>query len=402
MESCINETSLPVCYGRVGSLEFGPFSLTELAELTSGHSLPEDLELRVDDQELWWSWPKIAAGITGSPSSSAFENWFTRIEDTINGPHTICDLTASILSGAVSTAVEIQIGDGPWRPLTDLLVSPDPVVSALAETVVLPLRVSPANDDQVSVRGPANHAIATTSNLTFVKTSVEQLEPPPFERPAGLPSSPAEIEQSHRMDAPVRVLLEHPTSSSAESKKHQLEDWLSKTMPNRPVTVVAVARTPVKPVEEIIAGAMVRVAKGADVAARELSYPWIWGSFAALVLSSVFFLWRESSGPDALELTALQRLKNTLEAVEAVRASKPNEAEWKFFRESLQEELADLKSQLERTKRGNKPVKETLFWAMEYRLPRMLSEGRLNPSSAETMFKTNIKEAERHLRPHTK
>jgi len=127
-----------VCYGRVGLLEFGPFTLPELTELTASHALPDDMELRIDSDELWWSWPRIIAGVEAAsdPSPDCFRNWFTRVDEAIAGPFTIVDLSTLLLSGGLPPTVEVQIGDGPWRPVIELLVPAEESVP-IAATVQL-------------------------------------------------------------------------------------------------------------------------------------------------------------------------------------------------------------------------------------------------------------------------
>lgn len=332
------------CFGRVGLLEFGPFTLPELAELTAAHSLPDDLEIRINADELWWSWPRIVAG-AGTDDASPLHSlgdWFTRVEDTVAGPLTIVDVAELLLSGRLPATAAVQIGDGAWRPVTELLV--------------------------------------------------------PVEAPEAAPESAESLPQPAPGLAgePIPVA---PEITAAERKKVDLEAWLTTTMPQRPVTVVISARPAARPLEDVIATAMSRVAAEMDQAARTLSYPWLWGTFAAIVVIGFVFLRFQPRGPDELELTSLRKLKSALEAIRAVRASQPDQATWDEFGQALQQDLDVLKAELAGAKRADTPIKESLYWALEYRLPRILAEGRLQACPSEQQFQNNLNEAERHLHP---
>ncbi|MDB5342943.1 MAG: hypothetical protein JWP89_1320 [Schlesneria sp.] len=343
-----SQTADAVCHGRIGLLEFGPFTLSELADLTSDHALPEDLEIRLDGGDLWWSWPRIAIGLPADErvASSCLENWFTRVGDAVAGPLTIADVSTSLLSGELPTSVTIQIGDGPWRPVTDLLV--------------------PAEESMTNVAADAS-----------------------------VPAPDVEL-------SAVDIIPVDPVLLAADRQKHELEAWLAKTMPLRQVTVVIAPRLPTRSLDDVVADALVRVAHEMDDAARTLSYPWLWGTLIAFALFSLILMRSQPRGPDELELTALKKLKGTLEAIQAVRASQPDEATWNEFGESLIHDLDEIRFELANAKRANTPIKESLYWALEYRLPRILAEGRMKPCPSERQFQENLNEAERHMRPGAK
>ncbi len=330
-----------LCYGRMGMFEFGPFTLTEFVHLESDQSLPDELEFRVDGTELWWNWKAIAT--LGSRDVSTplgpLGDWFTRHSNHIIGPLTVSDVTRQLESGDLSALADVQIGDGAWSPVIDLLVAPEPTVAV--------------------AKGPVISTVAL-EHIAEVASSV--------------------------------------TLPPADEKKQQLEAWLSKTMPDRAVTVAAVPRQASPTTEALFAAALVGVAEQADQAARSLSAPWIWGTLACVVLVTLALAFLQPRGVDELDLTALRKLKSVHEAIKAVRASQPDEAVWAAFTTELAQELDPLKQELARRKRANTPIKESLYWALEYRLPRIFKEGRLQPSPAEAEFAANLREAERHVR----
>lgn len=330
-----------LCYGRMGIFEFGPFTLTEFVHLERDQSLPDELEFRVDGTELWWNWKSIAALGSGEVSTplGPLGDWFTRHLNHIAGPLTVLDVTRQLESGALSALVEVQIGDGAWSPVIDLLVAPEPTAAIAV--------------------GPVASIVAQ-------------------ERPVEVASS--------------------ETLPPADEKKQQLEAWLSKTMPDRAVTVAVVPRQASPTTEAVFAAALVGVAEQADQAARRLSAPWIWGTLACVVLATLALAFLQPRGVDELDLTALRKLKSVHEAIKALRASQPDEAVWTEFTAELTQDLDPLKQELARRKRANTPIKESLYWAMEFRLPRIFKEGRLQPSPAEAEFAANLREAERHVR----
>lgn len=133
---------------------------------------------------------------------------------------------------------------------------------------------------------------------------------------------------------------------------------------------------------------------------RGLRHPLTWGVLAgAVFLGSAFlFMALQPDRPDDLDFYAIKKMKEAQEAIQAVRGSKPDEQAWTDFAHMLGDELNLLKEALHRDMKINRPVKEGLYLALEYRLPRILKDGRLKPSAAEGEFANRIREAERQIK----
>jgi hypothetical protein len=209
-------------------------------------------------------------------------------------------------------------------------------------------------------------------------------------------SPPSEREAPVRGESIPAVIVPESISPD-ESRKAQLEAWFAKTLPERKISVTVVARAPTGTLEDIVAAAMLRMSAEAEEVAKELSRPWIWGGLAAVSLVSMLLLFWPAGGPDELEMKAYRHLKTVEEAIQAVRSTQPSEEDWKAFADEVTVGLEPIKEELSQKKKGNAPIKELLFWAVEYRLPKILQEGRLKPSPAEIHFAENLKQAKKHL-----
>ena len=330
------------CWVRFIDLEFGPFELPELATLVKEHRVPGEMEFRVDGTELWWSWPSIALenAENGHHEYGLLGNWFVRTDEThISGPFTVLQVTEDLLTGKLSSAIEVQIGDGAWRRISELLVLiPEP---------------APLSEEEV---GEA---------ALPVEVPVEKTE--------------EEIEQ--------------------ETIRSDLEAWFAQTLPEKEITVKESVRKPTGTVDDIVAAAMKRVALAADETAKELSRPWIWGGFmAASVITLIALIW-QPRGPDELEVRALRTLKNVVAEIQTVRSTQPSEEDWEAYSKEVTEQVLSLKAELAKSQRPSAPAKELLYWAIEYRLPVILQEGRLAAPAAEGHFNEHLRQAERLMGP---
>lgn len=131
-----------------------------------------------------------------------------------------------------------------------------------------------------------------------------------------------------------------------------------------------------------------------DALGRILRHPVTWGALTAIAFVVVALFALQPRGPDELDLFAVRKLKEAQEAIQSVRASQPDEKTWSEFSNMLTAELAPVKEELHRGMNINRPVKEGLWLALEYRLPRLLKEGRSKPSPAEGEFVARIRNAE--------
>ena len=105
--------------------------------------------------------------------------------------------------------------------------------------------------------------------------------------------------------------------------------------------------------------------------------------------------------PDELDIYAVRKLKEAQEAIQAVRAARPDEKAWAEFSQTLTDELTILKEALQKDIQKNRPIKEGLYLELEYRLPRILKEGRLKPSPVEGELATRLRDAERRIKSAT-
>lgn len=133
---------------------------------------------------------------------------------------------------------------------------------------------------------------------------------------------------------------------------------------------------------------------------RGLKHPLFLGVATAGVLVAIAFVIAamQPDRPDELDFYAIHKLKETQDAIRAVRATQPDEQTWAEFSQTLTDELNVLKEALQKDMQTNRPVKEGLYLALEYRLPRILKEGRLKPSPAEGEFAARIQDAERQIK----
>lgn len=133
---------------------------------------------------------------------------------------------------------------------------------------------------------------------------------------------------------------------------------------------------------------------------RGLKHPLFLGVLTAGVLVAIAFMITsmQPERPDELDVYAIRKLKETQEAIRAVRATQPDEQTWAEFSQTLTGELNVLKEALQKDMQTNRAVKEGLYLALEYRLPRMLKEGRLKASAAEDEFAARIQNAERRIK----
>lgn len=132
---------------------------------------------------------------------------------------------------------------------------------------------------------------------------------------------------------------------------------------------------------------------------RGFTHPITWGVITGGVFVAGLFvvISMQPDRPDELDQYAVRKLKEAHEAIQAVRATRPDEKAWAEFSQSLTSELADLKEALQKDMNTNRVVKEGLYLAMEFRLPRILKEGRLTPSPVEAEFANRIRDTERRI-----
>lgn len=373
--------ALATCFGRVGLLEFGPFELATFAGLMAEHSLPGELELRVDGTSIWWSWVAIQAA--ADPQARATDglgplgNWFTRVGNSIVGPTDVAVVTRQLDSGELPPTVQIQVGDGPWQPVVRLLVVPDPATPGTSSGAA----AEPTTEES-AVAGAA--AVAPPSDVTSADADSV---------------SASLVTQSEDVPAPKPALAAALVSGTnkVDSQRLELEAWLAKTMPDRQVAVTVAPKLPSPTFDSILASAAAQLATEADAAARGLSPPWIWGTLALFVAISGVAIWLQPTGPDDLELLAVKKVRDVWDAIQAVRAAQVSEDEWQTFCQDVEREVSLLKLNLELEKSHQTPVKELLFWALEYRLPTILKDGRLKPTSADPGFVANLSHAEQNL-----
>ncbi len=351
---------VPPCWARIGNLEFGPIPLDEFSQLLLEHSLPGDVEFRIDGTGLWWHWPSIEQDTTPSSESAygILSGWFARSKNDVSGPYDVAELTTNLLAGKLSPDIEIQIGNGAWRHITQLLV-------------------------------------VTTEPAASVEPPLSTETKPTIEPTVAVAASPVHPPHESNLVAPIEIAMDR--QSPDQARKTNLEAWFNETMPDKRIEITITPRAPTGTLDEIIAAAMNRVATEADVVAKGLSRPWIWGGLTAMSLASILAMYWQPSGPDELEVKAYRRLKNAAEAIRAVRATQPNPEDWKAFADELIADLEPIKEELSDKKRNSTPIKELLFWAVEYRLPKILKEGRLTPSPAENHFAENLRQAEKHM-----
>lgn len=133
---------------------------------------------------------------------------------------------------------------------------------------------------------------------------------------------------------------------------------------------------------------------------RGLTHPLTWGVVAGGAFFAILYLVMamQPDRPDELDFYAIKKLKEAQEAIRAVRATQPDEPTWAEFSQTLTAELTVLKEALQKDMQINRPVKEGLYLAIEYRLPRILKEGRLKASAAEGEFGARIQDAERQIK----
>lgn len=133
---------------------------------------------------------------------------------------------------------------------------------------------------------------------------------------------------------------------------------------------------------------------------RGLTHPLTWGVMVGGAFLAILYLVMamQPDRPDELDFYAVKKLKEAQEAIQAVRATKPDEQAWAQFTQSLSGELTPLKDALQKNLKTNRPIKEGLYLTLEYRLPRILKEGRLKPSYVESEFARRIRDAERQLK----
>ncbi len=137
---------------------------------------------------------------------------------------------------------------------------------------------------------------------------------------------------------------------------------------------------------------------------RGLTHPLTWGIVAGGVFLAVLSLVMamRPDRPDELDMYAVRKLKEAQEAIQAVRATRPDEKAWAEFSQTLTGELTVLKEALQKDMKTNRAIKEGLYLELEYRLPRILKEGRLKPSPVEGGLATRLRDAERRIKsaPH--
>lgn len=133
---------------------------------------------------------------------------------------------------------------------------------------------------------------------------------------------------------------------------------------------------------------------------RGLTHPLTWGVVAGGVFLAVLSLVMamRPDRPDELDMYAVRKLKEAQEAIQAVRATRPDEKAWAEFSQTLTGELTVLKEALQKDMKTNRPIKEGLYLELEYRLPRILKEGRLKPSPVEGGLATRLRDAERRIK----
>lgn len=394
-----------VCTGRVGILEFGPFTVQELSELAASHSLPDDLEIRVGAQPLWWSWPRIIAGRESSavPAVECLTNWFTRIGESIAGPFSIVDLTNLILAGGVPTTVTVQVGDGPWRRVSELMIPPESTSNFVLNDQV------PVLCGTSSAKSADGHSLSDIPRQSGKILPVEDHLPQPERVFVANPASPVRAGPQHnplvtssvRPSGASEHLVTAPPAETCintlpvDRKKQELETWLNQTMPQRVVSVRLVAREPVRPIEQIVAAALERAVLEIDDVAEGLKYPQLWGGLGLVGVVSLILLFWPTRTVDDLDVHAFHKLKSALEMIQAVRDTHPDVDSWNDFSKSIQQDLATLELDLERAQTHRSPIKETLFWALKYRMPKILADGRIKASSSERAFQDSLREAER-------
>ncbi len=76
-----------------------------------------------------------------------------------------------------------------------------------------------------------------------------------------------------------------------------------------------------------------------------------------------------------------------------MRKAKPSTEEWDAFGKELMRHLEPFQEALSQKRDRDSPAKEALHWTVQYRLPVVLRDGRLQLTRAEVGMQSDLKQA---------
>jgi hypothetical protein len=250
--------------------------------------------------------------------------------------------------------------------------------------------------------------IETTDFATpMLRRAVADLPQAPADAPDF--GQPAELLPSGELQGAIANAVEYFDAKAVKTTTKLSKEGKTRVVDRLAILAYQIGQLCLKPFRGILAAAGKAIAaervlvtgetfQRLDNAARRgLSHPLTWGAVTASGLLVFAFLFLQPRGPDELDLFAVRKLKEAHEAIRAVRQAKPDEQSWAEFSQLLTEQLNIVKQELQRELKVNRPIKEGLYLALEYRLPRILKEGRLKPSPVEGEFEARIRDAEHQI-----